>query len=83
MRTVGCVGFSPLSYGAERSFPHQACYPFSATANALLFQLCVETGAPIDIPIFMKRIFNTLGEMHIILLSLTHASFSPVKVSIL
>ncbi len=38
--------------------------------------------SPIHSPIFMKCIFNTLGELEIILLSLAHTSFSPIEIAI-
>jgi len=83
MRAVcfSCCG--PLSSRQNVLLLHQPDDTLSSTANALFFEFCMNARTSIDTPILVKRIFNTLGQLSIILLPLTYSSFAPVEVSIL
>jgi hypothetical protein len=83
MGTLCFVCFPPASLGHDVLLPHEPDNALSATMNPLFFELCMNARAPIDTPIFIKRIFNTHGQVQIIQLSLTDSSGSPIEVSIL
>src|SRR5258708_21128170 len=73
----------PRYLGHDVQFLHQPNDALSSTTNALCLKFSMNARTAIHAPIVMKRIFNTLGQLSIILLSLAHASFAPIEVSIL